>query len=135
MAGNTKLLTVLKHPGSGHVGERIMHLHLISDGTQETNYVVFDNNDSTYGINNVLAGTIMDIRGGGKCSGTIRLAWDQGTDFNALSWNMQGENYRCFRDFGGIKNPGASGATGDVLLTSIGLASGDEFDLIITVKA
>lgn len=130
---NTVVITHLKGPGANMNGEHVMHVHLISDGSNQTNTVIFDNNDAGYGINNVNAGTILEVRGGGKCSGAIRLSWDQGTDFKALSYNVQ-DGHRCFRDIGGIQNPAGSGAVGDVLLTTTGLASGDEFDLMVTVK-
>ncbi len=131
MAGNTyqpaSAATVLS---GGTNGDVWIHLHVISDGTQMSNYVFYDN--STL-VNNVLRGTLKEVRIGGKITGTVRLNWDQTTPFKICSLNT---NTDChdFTEFGGVHNPGATGATGDITLTSVGLASGDEFHIIARVS-
>lgn len=126
---NTKQLTVLQ--GGASDPEVVVHLHLISDGSQETNYVVFDN--STL-VNNVAKGRLMEVWFDGKISGVARLNWDQTTPFKAVSLKANTDNYVDFRCIGGIANPNGSGATGDLTLTTTGLASADEFFLIVRIR-
>ncbi len=129
---NTTVITHLRGPGALKDGLHVIHIHLISDGTNESNLVAFDNGDSS-GPNNVLKGILMGVKGNGKCTGAVRLAWDQTTDFKAVSFNPAVGNLDLC-DIGGIANPGGAGATGDLLLTTTGLASGDEFVLLIYIQ-
>jgi hypothetical protein len=115
--------------GSGSSKNIVRLISVISDGTEESNLVVYDN--SAF-VDNVLKGTLMEVwASGSDC--VARLSWDQTTDSVAYSVNPALGKHLCFREFGGIGNPGATGATGDLLLNTANLDAGDEFTLIIWV--
>lgn len=102
---------------------------IVSDGSEETDLVVYDN--STL-INNVLRGKVMQIWASGSgCQ--LQLEWDQSTDSPIACLDPSTAGYLDFRSFGGISNPGATGATGDVVLTTTNLDSGDVVTLILHI--
>ena len=115
----------------GANGDVYVHLHVISDGTQMTNFVFYDNSTLK---NNVAAGSLLEVWVSGKITGTIRLNWDQTTPFKICSLSTNVAEHIDFSCFGGIKNPNGTGATGDITITSIGLAAADEFEVIARVK-
>src|ERR1019366_3019359 len=110
---NTKLVTKVY---GGTTSKYLWLIYrLISDGSQETAAVVYDNDVD--GPSVVTRGTVMEIMSSGKsASGMLRLEWDQSTKSPIASLTPA---YNCdldFCEFGGIPNPGAAGATGDILL-------------------
>lgn len=90
-----------------------------SDGSEETDLVVYDN--SAF-IANTSAGVVEKIEAFGS-SCTVKLEWDQTTDSPIAAFDPSSGVSLDFRPVGGIKNPGATGATGDVVLTTLGLAA------------
>ena len=63
----------------------------------------------------------------------MRLEWDQTTDSPAFAGSPANGNHWDFRGFGGIHNPNETGATGDLVLTTSGLDSGDEVFLLFHI--
>ena len=125
--------TVVQTTLAGGANSRLVvrHITIISDGTQETNLVVYDNSAFR---NDPLRGCLLQVQASGS-SCVCRLAWQQTTDFVATTVNPGSDNGNAdFRLVGGVSNPGATGATGDLRLTTIGLASGDAVTLVITVR-
>lgn len=57
------------------------------------------------------------------------LLWDADTDVRIL--DLAGDGHMDFRDFGGIPNNAGTGVTGDVMLTTTGHTSGDNYSLIL----
>lgn len=108
----------------------VRQINIISDGSQETNTVVFDNSAFA---NDVSRGRVMKIESSGS-SCVCRLAWDQTTDVTIASFDPVNSQSVCFKKEGGNANPNGAGATGDILLSTTGLDSGDEVTIIITVK-
>lgn len=105
-------------------------VHIVSDGSEETDLIVFDR--STYdSVTN--QGRVMSIRACGSTC-VCRLEWDQSTDSPISSFDPAYSQYMCYEKLGGICNPGGTGATGDILLTTANLDSGDEVTLIIEVR-
>lgn len=104
-------------------------IHIVSDGTEETDLVVYDN--SAF-IANTSKGSLRQVWLSGDAS-TIRLEWDQTADATAFCGSADNGIYFDFRGFGGIGNPGGAGATGDLLLTTSDLDAGDEVFLIIHI--
>lgn len=116
--------------GVGSTKYVIRHIHIISDGSEESNLIVYDN--STF-INDPLKGALEEIWATGN-SCTIRLSWDQTTDSAIISMDPVAQRHLSFKDFGGIQNPGATGATGDIFLNTANLDSGDEVMLILKIR-
>lgn len=108
----------------------IIKFTLISDGTQETNTIIYQN--STY-IKNVAKGNLMEVWCLGNGAGVARLNWDQSTPAIACSLSIASCRHQNFRSFGGIHNPNGSGATGNLTLTTTGLAAASEFTLILVI--
>ena len=115
--------------GSGSDKNIVRSIHIVSDGTEESDLVVYDN--SAF-VADVAKGTLLEVWvSGSDC--IARLEWDQGTDSPAFVANPSTGSYWDFRSFGGIGNPNGSGATGDLVLTTANLDSGDELMIIIRV--
>ena len=75
----------------------------------------------------------MKLKASGSITGSILLEWDQTTDSPIVSVGT-GYTELDFSCFGGISNPGATGATGDIVLTSRQLANLDEITIILEIK-
>jgi len=116
--------------GGGTDRDIVRLIHIISDGSEETDTIIFDN--STF-CNNVTKGALMSIMASGA-SALLRLEWDQTTDSPIIAVDPSQNPNFCFEAFGGISNPGATGATGDIVLTTANLDAGDEVTIIIKVK-
>lgn len=105
-------------------------IHIVSDGSEETDLVVYDN--STL-INDVSRGSLLKaVVSGNSC--TCRLEWDQTTDSPIASFDPAYVQKVCYEDIGGIKNPNGTGATGDITLTTANLDSGDEVTLVLYIR-
>ncbi len=116
--------------GGGDSRKIIRLINIVSDGSEETDLVIYDN--STF-IADVAKGALMSVEASGS-SCVCRLEWDQSTDSPIASFDPAYTQKLCFEKFGGVHNPAGSGATGDIVLTTSGLDSGDEVTLKITVK-
>ncbi len=124
---NTNTIQVIGTAASRDV---IVHVNIVSDGSEETSLIVYDN--STL-INNVHKGKVVALEAyGGDCSCT--LYWDQTTDSPIVSFNPSGSPKICFRELGNRPNPDATGATGDILLSTANLDAGDAVSIFITVR-
>jgi hypothetical protein len=123
----TKLIDT---PHSGLVlpplGDLVFMTSLVSDGTNETNTILFTR--STYDAT-TSNGRLMWVKGSGTGAGLIKLNWDQTTPFIACAFNPLKAFSLDFREFGGVKNPNGSGATGKLTITTTGLSSGDVFTI------
>jgi hypothetical protein len=115
--------------GAGSDKNIVRLIHILSDGTEETDLIVYDN--SAF-IANVAKGCLRELWISGSAS-ISRLEWDQDTDSPAFTADPANGGYWDFRSFGGISNPGGAGATGDLVLTTAALDSGDELTLILHI--
>lgn len=116
--------------GGGADRTIVRSIHIISDGSEESNLIVYDN--STF-INDVTKGSLLEIKASGAAC-LVRLSWDQTTDVPIISFDPSQNPLFCFEDFGGISNPGGTGATGDMLLNTANLDSGDEVFILLVIK-
>lgn len=126
---NTNTLRTLY--GGGDSKKIIRSVHIVSDGTEETDLVVYDN--SAF-VANTAKGKVTRIWVSGSWTGAVRLEWDQTTDSPIASFGKGDSGYRDYRSFGGITNPNGTGATGDIVLTTTALALLDEVSLIIEIE-
>jgi hypothetical protein len=128
---NTKTLTKLV-AGSK---VRVVYLTLVYVDAQETDYVVYDSSD--YGGTDTLTSRIMRIAGVLSAASAARafLEWDATTDVAAFTLPIDRPFDFDFNSIGGLKNTAGSGITGDIALTTTGLAAGDTLTLILEVDA
>lgn len=124
---NTVTQRTLFGSGSSHLVVR--SIHIVSDGSEETDLVVYDNSAL---INDVTRGKLIKVQASGS-SCICRLEWDQSTDSPIASFDPAYTQELCFRKFGGVSNPNATGATGDIVLTTANLDSGDEVTLFLYI--
>jgi len=126
---NTLVQTTLC--GAGSERNIVRHIRIISDGTQEAATVIFNNASF---VNNVSKGCVERVRAyGSQC--VLRLEWDQTTKSPIISINPAGGDSEAdLRDFGGVKNPNGTGATGNIVLTTTGLAAGSEVSIFLYVR-
>lgn len=135
MAGNTKTLkNIAVSPKEAYV-----YLTLVSDGSQETGYVVYDSSvvATAAGDTDPLTSAIMEVYASASAASTARvllkfdastpvLAMDIPTATDPLKFNAGG--VMC------LPNLGGAGITGDITLTTTGLASGDAITILMRVK-
>lgn len=62
----------------------------------------------------------------------ITLAWDHTTNDTML--RCAGNDYVTFRDVGGLLDPRSAGATGDIVLTTVGNTAGDTYDITLVFR-
>lgn len=115
--------------GSGSDKTIVRLIQIVSDGSEETDLVVYDNSAL---VADVTKGRLVEVWASGSTC-VARLEWDQDTDSPVMSVDPSNGGYWDFRSFGGIDNPAGTGATGDLVLTTSGLDSGDELTLIIKI--
>lgn len=116
--------------GGGDSKTVVRHIHIISDGSEETDLVIYDN--STL-VANVNKGSLIRVKATGSAC-LCRLEWDQTADFQVISFDPSQGVDLDFSCFGGIRNPGGTGATGDLVLTTANLDAGDEVTIIIEIN-
>lgn len=121
----------------------VKYITLVSDGSQETNTIVYDSSAvaSDVGIADQLNCRIEKVwftASKAASTATIDLDFDATTDVLALPINMSATGdsnlHMDYTFFGGLKNYAGAGRTGDILLTTTGLASGDAFTLVLDIR-
>ena len=125
--------------------ETVLYLTLSSDGTEETATVIYDSSAvateiaKVYpGFTDPLTSRIYEIYASCNAAATARvtLLWDASTD--VLAFNIPAATNASkgnFKRHGGLKNTAGTGITGDILLTTTGLESGDSIILVLTIGA
>lgn len=115
--------------GSGKDKNIVRLINIVSDGSEETDLVIYDN--STL-VADVSKGRLVELMvSGSSCQ--LQFEWDQTTDSPAFTCDPANGNTWCFDSFGGISNPNGTGATGDLLLTTTNLDAGDVVSIIIKI--
>lgn len=118
-------------------GAKTLEKHIlyrcISDGTALTAGLMFTN--ASQGTGTVTGGRLMGLEYSGKTTGTLRIEWKQTTNSPICSIGPNEALVSLdYRDIGGIPNPGATGATGDIVITDTGIATGDEFTILLKIR-
>lgn len=126
---NTVTQRTLK--GSGSEMNIVRLITIVSDGSEETDLVIYDN--STL-VADVTKGRLVGLKANGSAACQCLLEWDQDTDSPIYAFDPGNGVDLCFRHFGGIKNPGGTGATGDIVLTTTNLDSGDVVSIILEIE-
>ncbi len=114
----------------------VQYVAVDSDGTEETDLVIYDSSAvaTALGLTDPLNSRIRSIMvSGNAVAGICKLEWDASTDVLAYSFFGTQTQHQDFMKFGGLKNTAGTGITGDITLTTTGLASGDSLIIIIEV--
>jgi hypothetical protein len=124
---NTITQQTLVGSGSDKVISRV--IHIVSDGTEEVDLVIFQNSSF---INDVTKGRLRKVRAmGSPCN--LRLEWKQTTDAIICDIDPYSDCSLDFIKTGGGENPVGAGATGNIVLTTQNLDLNDEVTLFIEV--
>lgn len=102
----------------------IVLLTNISDGTGES--AVSKIAAATYGSNLRIMGLKYSTFGM-----AVRLLWDADADVPAWLIPSDADGCHDFSSFGGLKNAGGDGVTGNISLTTVGHTSGDTYSIIL----
>ncbi len=125
---NTVTQTTLMGAGTDKLVVR--RIHIVSDGSEESDLVVYDNSTLVADTSKGRLDFVYAM--GSDC--VCRLEWDADTDVIATAVNPSSAGFLDFRMFGGFPNPGGTGKTGDLLLSTATLDSGDEVTLILGIS-
>jgi hypothetical protein len=126
-------------------GKVIQYITIASDGTEETDLVVYDSSAVHTALGNPadsLTCTILsiyatvsaaqpDITGTGA---RVFLEFDATTDVLALDIPPNQLIKNDFTPIGGLRNTAGTGITGDIMLNTTGLENGDKITIILAVK-
>ncbi len=110
---------------------KVLVLLVTISGADETGTVIYDN--SAF-VNNPGKGSLAKYSISGSDS-LVSLAWDQTTDSPIVSVNPVNSPKMDFKKFGinGIANPNGTGATGDIVVTTVGIGAGDVVSIILWI--
>ncbi len=120
----------------------IKYIAINSDGTEETGTVIYDSSvlATARGVADPLMCKIRKIKYatsiGNALDANIKLLFDATTDVLATSIPLNHEGEMDFTNIGNLKNTAGTGITGDILITTTGLVSGDSItlELLVTPK-
>ncbi len=116
----------------------IQYITIASDGSEETDLVVYDSSAvaTALGITDPLTCAINSIYATVSAADTARviLEFDADTDVLALDIPPLHVTKNDFKPIGGLRNTAGTGITGDITLTTTGLAAGDYITIILNVK-
>lgn len=120
---------------------------IISDGTQEANTVLVDASTLRYALNTSgyimtsntdpktsYGTTIRRIFGHGKVTGSLRLKWHGDANTEVLTIGTGAFDFNMDSLGGGVFNNTEANTNGDLLVSSVGLASGDAFTLVVDLR-
>lgn len=121
---------------------RLLYVTVKSDGTQETNTIIYDPTASPYTTSGAYIATkIRSIYSTGSCGGTtgvnaqVYLTWDASTVVAGFSIPIQNDQHYDSMDAFGIPlvNQGGGGVTGKIGITTLGLIAGDTLTIILDI--
>lgn len=116
----------------------VQYVSIASDGSEETDLVIYDSSAvaTALGKTDTLHCRLNSIRFvSNSAAGVFTIEWDADTDVLALPLPFGGSPLEMdFREIGGLINKGSTGRTGDITLTTTGLAAGDSLTIILDVR-
>lgn len=106
----------------------VLHCTNVSDGTGEAAVVKADAS--------ALGATLPKLmRVKGTTAGmSVNLFWDATTDDLICTLPADTDFDLDFRKFGGLQNPNSTGATGDIVATTVGHTNGDTYAFTLELK-
>ncbi len=119
---------------------------ILSDGTQESNTVLVDASSLAYSLNangyimssnthpkSNYRTTVRKIKAYSKTAGSVRLKWQGDANSEIITFGSASVDLNFENDGAVISNPEAN-ATGDILISTLGLTSGDCITLFLDLK-
>lgn len=121
----------------------VVYYTLVSDGSNQSATNLYSASTALTAIqtnfpnfSNTAKTAIKDICAYAAVGSTARveLLWKATTNVMAFTIPPMTRVENCFESIGGLQNQGGSGVTGDILITTTGLASGDQIVIVLTVR-
>lgn len=117
---------------------------ILSDGTQESNTRLVDASSLAFALNanSVISQTdmksnyrttIKKIKAYSKNTGSVRLKWQGDANSEIITFGSATVDFNFENDGAVITNPEAN-ATGDILISTIGMATGDTVTIFLDLK-
>lgn len=119
---------------------------IVSDGTQESNTRLVDASTLAYALNtnnqimtsntdpkSVYRTSIKKIKAYSKTAGVIRLKWQGNANSDIIAFGTASVDFNFENDGAVITNPEAN-ATGDILVSTLGMANGDAVTIFLDLK-
>lgn len=117
---------------------------ILSDGTQEANTRLLDASSLEFALNatGVISQTnpksnyrttIKKIKAYSKTAGSVRLKWEGDANSEIIAFGSASIDFSFENDGAVISNPEAN-ATGDILISTLGLASGDVVTIFLDIR-
>lgn len=117
---------------------------ILSDGTQESNTRLLDASSLAFALNatGVISQTnlksnyrtsIKKIKAYSKTAGSVRLKWEGDANSEIITFGSATVDFNFENDGAVIANPEAN-ATGDILISTLGLAAGDTLTLFLDLR-
>lgn len=109
----------------------VLELTNFSDGTGESGVTKLDATSATYAYKGVTPGVYLKVMQIDAIvrSGGVRLLWDATTDEDLAVLN--GEFHQSWKKHGGLKCPAITGATGSILLTTVGFMPNSGYNITL----
>ena len=113
----------------------VMKFTNISDGTGESAVAKVDVSALTAGPNGETCTGVTIEEIWWQCIGMkVSLFWDATSNVIIMQLGENQSGHQDFRDFGGLTNNSGSGKTGDVLFTTVGHSSADNYSIILSMR-
>lgn len=117
---------------------------LLSDGTQESNTRLLDASSLAFALNatgvisqtNLKSNyrtTVKKIKAYSKTTGSIRLQWEGDANSEIITFGSASVDFNFENDGAVISNPEAN-ATGDILISTLGLSAGDTVTMFLDLR-
>ena len=117
---------------------------ILSDGTQEANTRLLDASSLAFALNatGVISQTnpksnyrtsIKKIKAYSKTTGSVRLIWEGDANSEIITFGSATVDFNFENDGAVITNPEAN-ATGDILISTLGLTTGDAITLFLDLR-
>ena len=102
----------------------------VSDGSNEDNVVKVDVSTLANSPSRVRIACIKyDVSGMG-----VRLQWEATSNVDALILGSGNSQHFDYRNFGGIRNNGGEGVTGNILLSTIDAVAGATYSIVLELE-
>lgn len=117
-----------------HDGARnlVVKIQLVGDGTDVTALQLIDASAYSNPVPGVGASLKLTKVSWQLDNFTATLLWDATTDVEFLT--MEGVDERDYSDIGGLINNAGTGITGDIMLTTVGNAAGEDGTITLHMK-